>query len=57
MSEYQVGDPDPTVPDSNFLYCPAESNGYSCTRSTEHDGPHIAGDGIQICAVWSDDQP
>jgi hypothetical protein len=51
------GDPDPTdngIPDE--LLCPwvyddGQDEVY-CTRLPDHDGPHVAGDGDEVLAVW-----
>jgi hypothetical protein len=50
-TSYQVGDPDPTAgPDP--ADCLATDGNYICTWSRDHDGPHIAGTGEIIAAVW-----
>lgn len=51
------GDPDPTfteIDDETFMCCPAMTGEWFCTRDQGHPGNHIAGDGVQVCAVWSD---
>lgn len=53
---YRVGDPDPTpdVSADDAGTCEAsDGSGYVCTWDAGHDGPHVAGDGAGICAVWS----
>jgi hypothetical protein len=54
----EPGDADPTdsgTPDE--LLCPwIYENGHEeffCTRVSDHDGPHVAGDGDEVLAVWS----
>lgn len=49
----QVNDPDPTpwLEDENV--CPAYNGTFFCTREEVHSGRHIAGDGIDVCAVWA----
>jgi hypothetical protein len=52
------GDPDPTYGDSDAPgVCPwiyeDGSDEWWCTRMGDHPGPHIAGDGVEVLAVWS----
>lgn len=35
--------------------CPAEADGYLCTRDSGHDGEHRAHGIIGILATWEDD--
>ena len=54
----KVGDPDFTdhqLPDE--LLCPdvhdlGARQLVMCTRVAGHDGPHIAGNGVEVLAVW-----
>lgn len=54
----KVGDPDPTdhgLPDE--LLCPeVDLSGnrfvFYCSQVADHDGPHIAGNGTEVLAVW-----
>jgi hypothetical protein len=57
FAEVQNGDPDPTfgeVDEIEFVCCPAMTGEYYCTRYQGHPGNHIAGDGDQVCAIWSE---
>jgi hypothetical protein len=47
---YEVGDSDPTVNTDGT--CGASHATYLCTWSTGHDGPHVAGTGVTVAAVW-----
>ena len=57
--EYKVGDPDPTHADSPFgtKLCEGTMNAFWCTWLPNHTGPHVAGDGDVICAVWPNPGP
>ena len=44
----RVGAPDPT-PDGD---CPASQGHYKCTWDRGHLGPHVAGTGEMVVAVW-----
>lgn len=53
MTAYAVGDPDPT-PDfgEHQQGCYQRHDIWVCTWPVGHEGPHVAGDGENICAVW-----
>lgn len=58
LSNVKVGDPDPTGgPTLDPFLCPwtydAGRDEFYCTRMPDHPGPHIAGDGDEVLAVWS----
>jgi len=36
--------------------CPSSLDGWECTRTDSHGGPHVAHLGQQIQAVWDDDR-
>lgn len=53
---YQVGDPDPT-PYLKRGFCGDDQvsdfeSRFCCTWPEGHDGPHVAGNGETIVAVW-----
>lgn len=58
LADVKPGDPDPTdptVPDEDR--CPEfwwakVRHLVLCSRADGHDGPHIAGDGATVLAVW-----
>lgn len=60
LADVKPGDPDPTGgpdPALDPLLCPwstgcGRGERY-CTRLADHPGPHIAGDGVEVLAVWS----
>lgn len=58
LDHVKPGDLDPTGGDIDAeLLCPfrtfsPESEGLYCTRMYSHPGPHVAGDGVEVLAVW-----
>lgn len=49
----KVGDPDPTPILEEEDCCLADDGRWYCTRQLHHRGHHIAGDGDEVCAVWT----
>lgn len=55
MTDYKVGDPDPTADVAEDDFCESRSpEGLVCTRPIEHTPPHVAGDLVSIVAVWGE---
>jgi len=56
MTEWKVGDPDPTPPPRVARYCgeATPDEVFVCTWPAGHTGQHVAGTGKTIAAVWGD---
>ena len=55
LADALPGDADPTMLDidvDTFDGCYETEGTFRCTREKFHPGQHVAGDGIEVCAVW-----
>ena len=47
-----AGDPDPSPGESAGEFCLMVHNGWRCSLPAEHVMQHVAGDFVEVCAVW-----